>query len=118
ECEDLSPGVAETDADANRLARFGYRQELSRVLTLFENFSVAFCYLSPVLGIYSSWERGLRVLVTYGSCPSSCSVSSWWLWCLPSLGATTRLRVRSSNGGRTSSDLASAGGWDGSMDGR
>src|SRR5438445_8975151 len=56
--EDLSPGIAETDADANRLARFGYRQELSRVLTLFENFSVAFCYLSPVVGIYSLFVLG------------------------------------------------------------
>jgi amino acid transporter len=41
------------DADAARLAELGYRQELDRVMTLFENFSVAFCYLSPVVGVYS-----------------------------------------------------------------
>src|ERR1700682_705249 len=40
------------DADAAQLARFGYGQELKRVLNLFENFAVAFCYLSPVCGIY------------------------------------------------------------------
>lgn len=51
------PGVQQ-DADAQQLAKFGYRQELSRVLTLFENFSVAFCYLSPMVGIYSLFVLG------------------------------------------------------------
>jgi len=41
------------------LARFGYRQELSRVLSLFDNFSVAFSYLSPMVGIYSLYTLGL-----------------------------------------------------------
>ncbi|HUY97216.1 MAG TPA: amino acid permease [Verrucomicrobiae bacterium] len=49
---------AETDPDAAQLARFGYRQELSRVLSLFESFSVAFCYLSPMVGIYSLFALG------------------------------------------------------------
>lgn len=40
-------------SDEARLRELGYRQELQRVLTLFENFSVAFCYLSPVVGVYS-----------------------------------------------------------------
>ena len=54
-----APGsTRQTDIDAQRLARFGYRQELSRVLTLFENFSVAFCYLSPMVGIYSLFVLG------------------------------------------------------------
>src|SRR5438105_7886369 len=47
-----------TDTDAEHLARFGYRQELRRALTLFENFGVAFCYLSPVVGIYSLFVLG------------------------------------------------------------
>lgn len=47
------------DADAAQLARFGYRPELKRVLNLFENFSVAFCYISPVVGIYSLFAFGL-----------------------------------------------------------
>lgn len=40
-------------------AAFGYRQELSRVLSLFDNFSVAFSYLSPMVGIYSLYTLGL-----------------------------------------------------------
>jgi amino acid transporter len=50
--------ASETDTDAARLASFGYRQELTRVLSLFENFSVAFCYLSPMVGIYSLFVLG------------------------------------------------------------
>jgi amino acid transporter len=45
--------------DHERLAALGYRQELSRVLSLFDNFSVAFSYLSPVVGIYSIFVIGL-----------------------------------------------------------
>jgi amino acid transporter len=45
-------------ADEQRLQQFGYRQELSRVLSLFDNFSVAFAYLSPVVGIYSLFAIG------------------------------------------------------------
>ncbi len=50
--------VTQADADAAHLASFGYRQELTRVLNLFENFSVAFCYLSPMVGIYSLFVLG------------------------------------------------------------
>ncbi|MGA8534232.1 MAG: amino acid permease [Candidatus Tumulicola sp.] len=46
-------------ADGDRLGAFGYRQELSRVLSLFDNFSVAFSYLSPMVGIYSLYTLGL-----------------------------------------------------------
>jgi amino acid transporter len=45
--------------DHDRLHALGYRQELSRVLSLFDNFSVAFSYLSPVVGIYSIFIIGL-----------------------------------------------------------
>jgi amino acid transporter len=41
------------------LAAFGYRQQLSRVLSLFDNFAVAFSYLSPMVGIYSLYTLGL-----------------------------------------------------------
>jgi amino acid transporter len=44
--------------DETRLVQLGYRQELSRVLSLFDNFSVAFAYLSPVVGIYSLFVIG------------------------------------------------------------
>jgi amino acid transporter len=56
---DAAPAARAADADSDWLARFGYRQELNRVLTLFENFSVAFCYLSPMVGIYSLFVLGV-----------------------------------------------------------
>ncbi len=55
--QDRSAPVA-TDEDAQRLEKFGYKQELRRALTLFENFGLAFCYLSPVVGIYSLFVLG------------------------------------------------------------
>jgi amino acid transporter len=47
------------ERDQERLRALGYRQELSRVLSLFDNFSVAFSYLSPMVGIYSLYTLGL-----------------------------------------------------------
>jgi amino acid transporter len=43
----------------DRVTALGYRQELARVLSLFDNFAVAFSYLSPVVGIYSLYTLGL-----------------------------------------------------------
>ncbi|MEO9169955.1 MAG: amino acid permease [Candidatus Baltobacteraceae bacterium] len=45
--------------EGDRLHALGYRQELSRVLSLFDNFSVAFSYLSPMVGIYSLYTLGI-----------------------------------------------------------
>lgn len=45
--------------ERQRLAALGYRQELKRVLSLFDNFAVAFSYLSPMVGIYSLYTLGL-----------------------------------------------------------
>jgi amino acid transporter len=45
--------------EERRLAALGYKQELSRVLSLFDNFAVAFSYLSPMVGIYSLYTLGL-----------------------------------------------------------
>ena len=47
------------DADDARLASLGYQPQLRRVLGLFANFSVAFTYLSPMVGIYSLFVLGL-----------------------------------------------------------
>ena len=44
--------------DDTRLAALGYRPQLSRVLSSFANFSVAFTYLSPMVGIYSLFVFG------------------------------------------------------------
>ena len=45
--------------DDARLASLGYQPQLNRVLGLFANFSVAFTYLSPMVGIYSLFALGL-----------------------------------------------------------
>ncbi|HEX3223668.1 MAG TPA: amino acid permease [Nocardioides sp.] len=47
------------DTDDARLASLGYQPQLHRVLGLFANFSVAFTYLSPMVGIYSLFVLGL-----------------------------------------------------------
>ena len=78
------------DADAAQLARFGYGQELKRVLNLFENFAVAFCYISPVVGITrcSSWVSAQGARGTSGCCRSSSWDNSLSHWSSPSSGAT------------------------------
>ena len=50
--------ATDTDDDA-RLASLGYTPQLNRVLGLFANFSVAFTYLSPMVGIYSLFVLGV-----------------------------------------------------------
>ena len=47
------------DEDDTRLVHLGYRPQLNRVLGLFANFSVAFTYLSPMVGIFSLFVLGL-----------------------------------------------------------
>lgn len=46
-------------ADAQQLASFGYRQQLTRALGLWQNFSLGFTYLSPVVGVYTLFAFGL-----------------------------------------------------------
>ena len=46
-------------AEESRLEDLGYKQELSRVLNKFDSFSVAFTYLSPIVGIYSLFVLGV-----------------------------------------------------------
>ncbi|HTR95643.1 MAG TPA: APC family permease [Trebonia sp.] len=48
-----------TDDDDARLASLGYSPQLNRVLGLFSNFSVAFTYLSPIVGVYSLFVLGV-----------------------------------------------------------
>ncbi|MEP6762194.1 MAG: hypothetical protein ABJA93_12630, partial [Sporichthyaceae bacterium] len=45
--------------DDARLSSLGYRPQLNRVLGQFANFSVAFTYLSPMVGIYSLFTLGV-----------------------------------------------------------
>jgi amino acid transporter len=51
--------VATSTSDDARLTSLGYRPELKRVLGFFDNFSVAFCYLSPMVGVYSLFVLGV-----------------------------------------------------------
>src|SRR5215471_16361935 len=60
------PGATMSDSavptaidDDARLATLGYQPQLNRVLSLFANFSVAFTYLSPMVGIYSLFVLGV-----------------------------------------------------------
>src|ERR1700709_510210 len=48
----------QSDDDA-RLTALGYTPQLNRVLGLLANFSVAFTYLSPMVGIYSLFVLGV-----------------------------------------------------------
>src|ERR1700685_107314 len=47
-----------TDDDDARLVSLGYNPQLNRVLGLFSNFSVAFTYLSPIVGVFSLFTFG------------------------------------------------------------
>jgi amino acid transporter len=54
-----TPAPPPSTGDDARLANLGYQPQLSRVLGLFANFSVAFTYLSPMVGIYSLFVLGV-----------------------------------------------------------
>src|SRR6266540_2839922 len=59
---DLEGGRMEAEqirADAAQLASFGYKQQLTRALGLWSNFSLGFTYLSPVVGVYTLFAFGL-----------------------------------------------------------
>ncbi len=56
--EPVSAAVTGLMTDDERLAQLGYKPQLTRVLGLFSNFSVAFTYLSPMVGIYSLFVLG------------------------------------------------------------
>ncbi|MDP9027033.1 MAG: amino acid permease, partial [Actinomycetota bacterium] len=52
-------GSADTPSgEDSRLISLGYRPELRRVLGLFDNFSIAFSFLSPMVGVYSLFVLG------------------------------------------------------------
>jgi urea carboxylase system permease len=46
-------------ADVQDLARFGYQQELKRVLGVYSSFAVAFSYISPSTGIFTLFILGI-----------------------------------------------------------
>jgi amino acid transporter len=57
--QEATPTTSATiDDDDARLASLGYNPQLNRVLGLFSNFSVAFTYLSPIVGVFSLFAFG------------------------------------------------------------
>jgi amino acid transporter len=46
-------------ADEQDLARFGYKQELKRMLGFYSSFAIAFSYISPSTGIFTLFILGL-----------------------------------------------------------
>jgi amino acid transporter len=47
------------DSDEAQLQALGYTSRFDRTMTLWENFSLGFTYLSPVVGVYSVFALGL-----------------------------------------------------------
>ncbi len=47
------------DADAEQLRALGYTSEFERSMSFWENFSLGFTYLSPVVGVYSVFALAL-----------------------------------------------------------
>ena len=43
----------------SELAAFGYDQELRRAFRLLTSFGLAFCHISPVVGVYTLFGYGL-----------------------------------------------------------
>lgn len=54
-----SPAQSSASADAEQLAKLGYTSQFTREMNLWENFSLGFTYLSPVVGIYSLFAIAL-----------------------------------------------------------
>src|ERR1700674_2738602 len=64
-------------ADATDLGRFGYKQELRRVLGVYSSFAVAFSYISPSTGIFTLFAPiGLAIAGPF----------FFWSWPLVALG--------------------------------
>jgi amino acid transporter len=64
-------------ADATDLGRFGYKQELKRVLGVYSSFAVAFSYISPSTGIFTLFAPiGLAIAGPF----------FFWSWPLVALG--------------------------------
>ncbi|WIA39719.1 hypothetical protein OEZ86_005781 [Tetradesmus obliquus] len=59
--------------DVGTLHKLGYKQELSRQLSMFHNFATTFSFLSPITGLTGTYA----FLYTYGG-----PVSAIWGWCL------------------------------------
>ena len=64
------------DTDAEQLKALGYTSNFDRTMTKWENFSLGFTYLSPVVGVYTVFAMAL----TTGGPPM------WWSYLLVGMG--------------------------------
>ena len=58
------------DSDVHDLAKFGYKQELRRTLSVYSSFAVAFSYISPSTGIFTLFILGIALAGPF----------FWWSW--------------------------------------
>lgn len=65
-----------SDADAEELRALGYTSNFDRTMSKWENFSLGFTYLSPVVGVYSVFATSIAA----GGPPM------WWAYLLVGLG--------------------------------
>ncbi|WP_440467887.1 APC family permease [Pseudomonas sp. YH-1] len=65
-----------TDQDAEQLAALGYSSNFERSMSLWENFSLGFTYLSPVVGVYT----------LFGLCLAAGGPPMFWSYLLIGLG--------------------------------
>ncbi|WP_371370164.1 APC family permease [Pseudomonas sp. QL9] len=65
-----------TDSDAEQLAALGYSSNFERSMSLWENFSLGFTYLSPVVGVYT----------LFGLCLAAGGPPMFWTYLLIGLG--------------------------------
>jgi amino acid transporter len=49
-----------SNSDSEQLRALGYSSEFERTMTFWQNFSLGFTYLSPVVGVYSVFAMALR----------------------------------------------------------
>src|SRR5256885_15213553 len=62
--------------DVAELAKFGYQQELRRVLGVYSSFAVAFSYISPSTGIFTLFILGISLAGGF----------FWWSWPIVVIG--------------------------------
>ncbi|MCW2889812.1 MAG: amino acid permease family protein [Streptosporangiaceae bacterium] len=64
------PDVPEVDADSQRLAALGYKQELSRTWSGFSNFAISFSIISILAGCFTTfgqaWNNGGPIAIAWG----------------------------------------------------
>ena len=114
--EITQPQASAPDDDDARLASLGYQPQLRRVLGLFANFSVAFTYLSPMVGIYSLFVLGVATgtdvstadVIPLVSAGVFAGLTAWWGPGGASLRRGSRSIVRGISPGETMRQVVAA----------